>query len=565
LQENYGHIYLTGYSGCGKTVTGIELASRLRRDYIDLDEEIKNRSGMPILDFFRKAGLHEFREFEKEILIDLAGRSVSSPSVIALGGGSLVERENQALIKNSGILLWLRVKWTTLFRNVHPPNTRPVVRYSDNYNEFISLNRDLYRERVTGYSNCDLVIDADTMTPSDTTTSIIRLMDSSWFLTVKLGERTHPVICDSGSLARAGQILYHLGLLPRSLVWIITTHTLDRDELPLARIVREDIEQTRQQVKVLRIPDGESAKNNDEISRIHEAMIGAGTTRDDLVIAIGGGTLTDVAGFAASTYLRGIDIIHVPTTLVGMVDAAIGGKTAVNHERGKNLIGSFHQPKAVLIDPVVLNTSADDYFLAGLAELVKYGCVADSSIIDDCEKYWSGILNRPTWEEKWTRDGWGKKSGDPWVLISLIKRGLSIKADVVSADEFDCHGERIILNFGHSFAHAFEVASGFSIPHGQAVALGIRADYRIAKNRGMVTDAEVRRLDKILSLLGPNTLLKNLDETKILSAVKYDKKHGMDGLRYVLPAGIGQTKVVQDVTSQEMSRALKDLRSISDE
>jgi 3-dehydroquinate synthase len=404
------------------------------------------------------------------------------------------------------------------------------------------------------------VLDVDDMTQGDVATSIIRMMDCAWFLPVRLGERTHTVLCDSGLLARTGQMLWHLGLLPRGQVCLLTTSKLDEDKLPLARIVREDLESTRQQVRILKIPDGEQAKTPEEVTRIHEALIGMGMSRDDLVISLGGGALNDVAGFVAATYMRGIDIVHLPTTLVGMVDASIGGKTAINHPRAKNLIGAFHQPRAVLIDPVVLNTSADEYYLAGLAELVKYGCIADSTIIDECEQNWADILNRPTWEEKWTRQNWESLKGNPWALIPLIRKGLSIKARLVSADEREITGQRILLNFGHTFAHGFENASGYSLPHGQAVALGIRAGYRLGLSRGTVSKDDVARMDSLLNVLAPIDLIKNLDNESILAAIRHDKKRGRTGLKFLIPVRIGAVEIFEDVSEDEIVKAIDELR-----
>ncbi|MCK4720740.1 iron-containing alcohol dehydrogenase, partial [bacterium] len=397
-----GHLYLTGFSGSGKSAVGSELARRLKADFIDLDLEIASRAGKDLVDLFAEESEQTFRTMELEFLNELASKVESGEkgSVVALGGGTMMNPTAQEIVRESGKLVWLRAKWSTLFERLIEVTDRPLLQKAEKLHEFIQYNRPFYEGRLPGYSHCDLVLDVDHMGPEDTATAIIRIMDSAWFLTVSFFERTHSVICDSGLLARVGQMLYQLGILPRGHVWLITTGNLDRDNLPLARIVKEDLESTRQEVRVLRIPDGEEAKTSEQVNRIYDVLLGSGTSREDLIIALGGGTVSDVAGFVAATYLRGIDIVQIPTTLVGMVDASLGGKTAINHTRGKNLIGAYHQPKTILIDPVVLNTSADEYYLAGLAELVKYGCVADRSIIDECEANWADILNRPTWEEQ---------------------------------------------------------------------------------------------------------------------------------------------------------------------
>lgn len=556
-----GHLYLTGFSGSGKSAVGSELARRLKVDFIDLDREIASRAGKDLVDLFAEESEQAFRTMELEFLNELASKVESGEkgSVVALGGGTMMNPTAQEIVRESGKLVWLRAKWSTLFERLIEATDRPLLQKAEKLHEFIQYNRPFYEGRLPGYSHCDLVLDADHMGPEDTATAIIRIMDSAWFLTVSFFERTHSVICDSGLLARVGQMLYQLGILPRGHVWLITTGNLDRDNLPLARIVKEDLESTRQEVRVLRIPDGEEAKSSEQVNRIYDILLGSGTSRDDLIIALGGGTVSDVAGFVAATYLRGIDIVQIPTTLVGMVDACLGGKTAINHTRGKNLIGAYHQPKTILIDPVVLNTSADEYYLAGLAELVKYGCVADRSIIDECEANWADILNRPTWEEQWTREGWGELKGNPWILIDLIRKGLQIKSRIVSADEREITGERTILNFGHTFAHGFENASGYTIPHGQAVAIGMRAAFRLGRDRGFITDDEVARMDQLLGVLASVDMIRDLDVEKVLEAIRYDKKRSREGLKFVLPVRLGEVEIFEDVTEEEIRKGIGDL------
>ncbi|MCX6646262.1 MAG: 3-dehydroquinate synthase [bacterium] len=556
-----GHLYLAGFSGSGKTSVGKELAQRLKVCFIDLDDEIARRCGKTLIDLFTEKSEQTFRTIEMEFLNELASKvEAGDPgSVVALGGGTLINPAAQEIVRDSGKLVWLRARWNTIFERLAEVSDRPLIQKAEKLHEFIQYNRPFYEARLPGYAHCDLVLDVDHMSSNATATAITRIMDSAWFLTVSFFERTHSVLCDSGLLARTGQMLYQLGILPRGQVWLITTGTLDRDNLPLARIVKEDLESTRQEVRVLRIPDGEEAKSMEEVGRIYDALLGSGTSRDDLIIALGGGTVTDVAGFVAATYLRGIDIVQIPTTLVGMVDAALGGKTAINHERGKNLIGAYHQPKTILIDPVVLNTSADEYYMAGLAELIKYGCISDSTIIDECEENWADILNRPTWEEAWTREGWEKLKGNPWILIDLIRRGLQIKSRIVSADEREVTGERTLLNFGHTFAHGFENASGYTIPHGQAVALGMRAAFRLSLDRKLVTKDEVARMDRLLDVLAPTELIRNLKIDKTMQAIRYDKKRTRGGLKFVLPVGLGVVEIFDDVSEDQIKKALDDL------
>ncbi|MCK4719290.1 hypothetical protein KAU08_01450, partial [bacterium] len=167
--------------------------------------------------------------------------------------------------------------------------------------------------------------------------------------------------------------------------------------------------------------------------------------------------------------------------------------------------------------------------------------------------------NRPTWEEQWTREGWGELKGNPWILIDLIRKGLQIKSRIVSADEREITGERTILNFGHTFAHGFENASGYTIPHGQAVAIGMRAAFRLGRDRGFITDDEVARMDQLLGVLASVDMIRNLDVEKILVAIRYDKKRGREGLKFVLPVRLGEVEIFEDVTEEDIRKGIADL------
>ena len=287
------------------------------------------------------------------------------------------------------------------------------------------------------------------------------------------------------------------------------------------------------------IPDGERFKNLQSVSRIYEALIRAGADRGSAIIAIGGGVIGDTAGFAAATFLRGITLAHVPTTLLAQVDSSIGGKVGVNHMLGKNLIGAFHQPALVAIDPLLLRTLPRREFRSGLYEVVKYGMIASRDLFDRIALRTKAIFAR-----------------DPAELGPAIVESCRIKADVVSKDERES-GLRRILNFGHTVGHALEAVTKYRrFRHGEAIAYGMLAAADLAVARGALADRERQALARLIALLGPLPPIGDLSITEVLEAVRRDKKVVHGTLHFVIAIAIGATMTVDDVTEGELRGAL---------
>jgi 3-dehydroquinate synthase len=287
------------------------------------------------------------------------------------------------------------------------------------------------------------------------------------------------------------------------------------------------------------IPDGERYKNLQSVSRIYDALIRANADRGSALIAIGGGVIGDTAGFAAATYLRGITLVHVPTTLLAQVDSSIGGKVGVNHTLGKNLIGAFHQPALVAIDPLLLRTLPRREFRSGLYEVVKYGMIASRGLFDRVAHHSKGIFDR-----------------DPAVLVPAIVESARIKADVVSKDERE-GGLRRILNYGHTVGHALEAVTKYRrFRHGEAIAYGMLAAADLAVARGALADRERRALAQLIALLGPLPPIGDLAIAEVLEAVRRDKKVVHGKLHFVIAIEIGATMTVDDVTEDELRAVL---------
>ena len=287
------------------------------------------------------------------------------------------------------------------------------------------------------------------------------------------------------------------------------------------------------------VPDGERSKHLATVARIYDALIGANADRASTLVTFGGGVIGDMAGFAAASYLRGIALVHVPTTLLAQVDASIGGKVGVNHALGKNLIGAFHQPHAVVVDPALLATLPRREFRAGLYEVIKYGVTSSPSLFERIVSSRGAIFDR-----------------EPEVLTAIIAESCRIKADVVAADERES-GLRRILNFGHTVGHALEAVTDYRrYRHGEAVAYGMLAAAELAVARGVMPASDRKALADLVASLGPLPPIGDVSMRAVLEAMRHDKKVVAGTLHFVLPTAIGAWSIVNDVTPKELRKAL---------
>ena len=303
-----------------------------------------------------------------------------------------------------------------------------------------------------------------------------------------------------------------------------------------ARVVAALAAHTRAQVLVSSIAPGEGSKTLASFAELSRELADFGATRDACVFALGGGVVGDLAGFAAACWMRGIDCVQLPTTLLAMVDSSVGGKTAVDLAQGKNLVGAFHPPRAVFADTATLRTLPDRELRAGLAEVVKYGAIADAAFLAWLEANADALLAR-----------------DDDALAEAIARSCAHKAAIVARDPRE-HGERALLNFGHTFAHAIEAEQGYAggdggLNHGEAVAVGMVQAARLSAALGMAGDADAQRLALLLRRLGLDTgLPAGLDPRALLARMRLDKKADADGIRFVLWDRAGEARVVAGVT-----------------
>lgn len=291
------------------------------------------------------------------------------------------------------------------------------------------------------------------------------------------------------------------------------------------------------EVHVFEIPDGEDGKSIETLINLWNWLGAAGFTRSDVIIGIGGGAITDVAGFAAASWLRGIDWIAIPTSLAGMVDASVGGKTGINSDYGKNLIGAFYSPIQVIIDATFLGTLADRDFAAGMAEVIKCGFISDPQILDIAKNHSLKSLRE-----------------NPAVVSELIQRAVAVKAEVVSAD-FKESFAREALNYGHTLGHAIEIHSKYQLRHGEAVSIGLVFAAELAEARGLVTKAELELHRKILSAYNLPVTFERQAWQKLAPLLAMDKKARGNTIRFVALRGIGATVRLEDLTSAELDAA----------
>ena len=359
---------------------------------------------------------------------------------------------------------------------------------------------------------------------------------------VALAQRGYEVVIGRGCLVQVGEELQRLGYGPGLKVLVVSNPVIFAHYGPP---VMDALRAAGFTASSLLVEAGETHKTPATVARIHDACWRDHLERGSLILALGGGVMGDMAGFAAATWLRGIAVVQVPTTLLAMVDAAIGGKTGVNHPGGKNLIGAFHQPRLVLVDPETLFTLPEREFQAGMAEVIKYGVIGDMDLFTQLEQ---------------AQDLSSAAAVGPALLIELLCRSAAAKAAVVVADERE-GGRRAILNYGHTMGHALETLTGYSTYlHGEAVALGMAAMGWIASQEGHWQEAEQQRQTRVLAKAGLPLRWPPLDPDAVVACMGSDKKVRNGRVRFVVPRALGRVEIRDDISAERVGQALKALQ-----
>lgn len=344
------------------------------------------------------------------------------------------------------------------------------------------------------------------------------------------------VIVKDGIFPRTGQAICKSGKFSRT-IFIVTDRRVNG---LYGKALRNSLEGSGFRPSTFSLPVGESVKNLAVAGDIYRWLARNGADRHSPLIALGGGTVCDLAGFVAATYMRGIPLVNIPTTFLAQVDAGIGGKTGVNLPEGKNLVGAFYRPAITIIDSRLLSTLTDKIFREGLSEAVKYGVIGDAKLYKAISSNVAGIIARA-----------------PELIATIVARCVSIKLRIVKRDIFDSKGMRAVLNFGHTVGHAVEVAGGYrNLSHGEAVSIGMVAEARIAVEIGMFRRDDALHLERLLSSLGLPTVVERRLIAKALKAVLVDKKNADGALRFVLPRSIGAVRFPVIVSLRTVRKVL---------
>ena len=516
-----GNIVITGFMGTGKSKVGLEVARRLGREFVDMDALIEERVGMSISEMFAQRGEGFFRQQERQLCQELAQRR---GLVIATGGGALIPEENRRALGTSGLLVCLTCDVEETLRRLAQAEDRPLLDAADRRERIEAL----LAERREAYSRIPHQIDTTGLTVEEVAERVIKLLGEK--IAVRTPTGSYPIHLGNGLLARVGELAWERGL--RGKVALVTNPTVG--EL-YASPVAESLREAGFEPLICRVPDGEVYKTLDSVSSLYDQFIKGGLDRYGAVLALGGGVIGDVAGFAAATYMRGVPLVQLPTTLLAMVDASVGGKVAVDHPRGKNLIGAFKQPELVVIDPLALATLDEAEMRSGWAEVIKAGVIGSPSLFEHLEA----------------------RGDEP--ALPVIAEAIRVKVAIVEEDPYE-RGRRAVLNLGHTFGHALEVLSGFALRHGEAVSIGLVAAARTAVALGLGDETVEERLTMLLQRFGLPTRYEGYEPVEIWRAMATDKKRRGKKLRFVLPKAIGQVVVTDQVPKAVVLEVLERLR-----
>ena len=372
--------------------------------------------------------------------------------------------------------------------------------------------------------------------PSSMTTTI-----HAHRINVALERNPYDIVIGDGVLGTVGEELHRLGAKPGKKILVVSNADVAG---PYGEACLNSLKEKGFNVELLVIEAGEEQKHLRTVSQIHDAAFAFKLERSSMLLALGGEVVGDMTGFAAATWLRGVGVVQIPTTLLAMVDASIGGKTGVNHPGGKNLIGAFHQPHLVLIDPTTLDTLPIREFRAGMAEVIKYGILGDTDL----------FLELESCKDPSSPNGLGRTT-----LESILQRSAAAKASIVAADERE-GGLRAVLNYGHTFGHVVEALCGYGTwLHGEAVALGMVAVGELAVQRGNWSRGDAERQKQLIAKAGLPTTWPELNLEAVLHTLQGDKKVRDGQLRFVIPTGIGSVEIQNDISRDEITHCLEHL------
>lgn len=523
-------LLLSGFMGTGKTTVGRIVAERAGVPFLDLDEAIEAAAGKPVASIFAEDGEAAFRLVEADAL--RRALEGGAPRVVSLGGGTLLDPESRRAALARARVVTLTARPETIARRT-AGSERPLLAATPDELDRSARIRRLLEVRAAAYAETHARVPTDGRSPGDVAASVLGIWPDR-ALVVPLGSRSYPVRI-AADPARA--VADALDALDPTGVFVVTDANVSR----LWGGAFHDALAGRgfPSAATVVLAPGEQNKRLAAVEEVLSSILGAGADRRAVVVGVGGGVVTDIAGFAASTLLRGVRWVAVPTTLLAMVDASVGGKTGVDLGAAKNAVGTFHQPSAVVVGPSFLSTEAARGYTSGLAEVVKAACIGDTALFDLLERASDAVLAR-----------------SPEVVEELLARSIGVKIDVVSRDEREA-GDRALLNLGHTLGHALEAQGGFErLAHGEAVSLGMVAMLRAGCELGVTDPAEAARVTSLLARLGLPTDLAREPVEDSLRFLALDKKRLAGSVRAVLLRKVGEP-FLQDIGLDALADLLR--------
>ena len=540
LRPPAGAIILTGFMGTGKSVVAELLSRRWGLRSIDSDAMLEEQVGTSIAEIFATRGEQHFRDLETEILTQLAGQR---GLIISTGGGMLLREDNVEMLRQMGPIICLHASAETIMQRTAASSERPLLNRADAQAEI----QQLLAEREAAYQQADYHIATDELSVEQAAEAVAEAMmadprgcllaPAPVEIPVELGDASYTIHIGKGLLAAVGEIAAPDQAGHRAVV--ITDDNLE--EL-YASAVAESLEQAGWDVALFAVPSGEGSKTLASAGQLCEQLAEAGLDRGSVVFAVGGGMVGDLAGFVAAVFMRGLEFVQVPTTLLAQVDASVGGKVAVDLPRAKNLVGAFHQPRAVIVDIDTLSTLSDSQFQSGLAEVIKHAAIADAQMFGYLEQMLEQVMAR-----------------DQVSLKYLLARNCQIKAEVVAADPYE-QGQRAVLNFGHTIGHALErAAPQWQLSHGEAVAVGMVAESEVAVEKKLSEPDVVERLRRLVTHAGLQPDLSGIDPQQAGTAMSADKKLRDGRLRLPVVPRIGEVVLTDQIQLTDLQEAIERL------
>jgi shikimate kinase / 3-dehydroquinate synthase len=521
---NRHNVVLTGFMGTGKSTVGRLLAAWLGYAFVDTDELIVVRNGRSISDIFRESGEAAFRQMEAAIAQELSGQA---GLVIATGGRLMLDEANAAALLENGRAFCLTAEPEEIIARLDGDERRPLLDVPDPAAQI----RRLLAARAAAYGRFPQITTSG-KAPEQVAEEIFSMVNSQSLMVKRQSVIRLPVSHPGGEY----EVVVGEGLLDR----LVELAGIDG---PFVVVTDSNVgplyaARCGGATAVITLPAGEQYKTLATVARIYDELLAAGLDRKGTIVALGGGVVGDMAGFAAATYLRGVDFVQCPTSLLAMVDASVGGKVGVDLPQGKNLVGAFKQPTAVLADTATLATLPPAELSAGMAEIIKHGLIANPDLFARLET--SDQLPATGYQ-------------------SLIPEAIQVKRDIVQEDPFE-QGRRALLNLGHTFGHAIEQVSGYAIRHGEGVAMGLVAAANLSARLGYCDPALQGRIEVALRRVGlPQRIPATLDPVALYRAMGHDKKKAAGSLRFVLLRDVGEAFVQGGVGETAVRETLEEV------